>query len=112
MSYLYMFCRVRVFEGSDDPRETRSMEIVGLRRRALWESLDVAGFDGNHAIEILQDTFNQQEGLAQHRELVAVEHPRGHNGVHNAGLVFHAEENETLGRAGALSDDHGARNPH
>jgi hypothetical protein len=53
----------------------------------------------------LQDAADQQEGLGQNFEFVAVEDGGGDDGVHDAGFVLHAEEDEAVGGAGPLADD-------
>ena|SRR5215467_5887858 len=89
------------------------MKIVrsGLGLRYVeWE--DAAGLDGNDIVLVLQDTFDQNKFFVDQQQSVFLKHVGSNDDIGDAGLIFHAEENETLGRARALANDDTSSHAH
>ena len=82
-----------------------SVEVVRLGGGSCSEGRDAGGFHRDHSVEILEDSVDDEEGLAEDFEFVAVERVGGDDGVHDSRFVFHAEEDEAVGGAGTLADD-------
>jgi len=84
------------------------VEVVSLGGGSITEAIDVGGFHGDDAVEVLELAFDEEEALAEDLEFELVEGVGSDDGVHDAGFVFHAKEDETFGGAWALTDDDGS----
>src|SRR6266404_2739471 len=65
-------------------------------------------FDMHYALLVLQHAFYQQEPLMQYRQAVFSIQVRCDDHIGDAAFVFHAEEDESMGRSRPLSRDYRA----
>jgi hypothetical protein len=78
-----------------------------FKRGVEW--LEVAGFDVDDAILILELAGDEHKARAGDDDAVRLEDVGSDDDVGDAGLVFKREKDEALGGAGALAGDYAAR---
>ena len=76
------------------------------------EGLDGGRFNVDDAFDVLQATSDAERGFTGDDEAAALKEVGAHDGVGDAGLVFEADEDNALGRAGTLAADHRAGDEH
>ena len=81
-------------------------------KRAIGKSHQSSRFHMNHAILILQGSFDNQEFAARDNQTLPLIQVGRDDDIGNAGFIFHREEDETLCRAGPLPRNDAARCPH
>src|SRR4051794_38500796 len=69
---------------------------------------ETLGTDGCLPFAVLDDSFDDQTGVAEDRGAAVGEELRVDDGLREAGLVLEREEDEAFRRAGTLPDDDGA----
>ena len=85
--------------------EIMRADVDGL----VGERLEAFGADVNHAILILEWSFDQQEPRACDHEVILFEQVRRDYDVGDTGFVFHRDEEKSFCCAGPLARNHTAR---
>ena len=89
------------------------MEIVGADFGAgNIERRDALGFHVDHAVLVLERSFDAQKPAARDDHAVALENVRRNDHIGNAGFVFEREENKALCCAWPLARDDASGNAH
>lgn len=70
------------------------------------DGADAMGFHMDDAVLYLQCAFDVEEARARNEDAFALEEVGGDDDVGNAGFVFHGEEDEAFGGAGALTGNY------
>lgn len=76
------------------------------------ERLYHPGFNGNHAILVLQNASYQQKRMMNNHSVVFLKKLRRDDYVGNARFVFETQKDESFGSTGALANNYGAGNRH
>ena len=76
------------------------------------QRLNAFRFHGDDIVLILQASFDQQKLMMNDHGMILLEKLRRDDGIGDSGFVFQAEEDKTLGGAGALARDHGSGDAH
>ena len=69
---------------------------------------DVVGFDMDHTVVVLKQSFDEKKTVASDCETLALEEIWGEDDVGDAGFVFEGEKDEAFCCAGALPRDDAA----
>ena len=76
----------------------------------MRQAFDLLRFHMNHIVDVLQPAFDQKKSFLRNQQALRFKHRRCDDRVADAGFIFKADENKTLGSARTLAADHIARN--
>ena len=89
------------------------MKIVrGCGSAGEKKRLDDSGFDGDHAVLVLQNAFNYEKWIVHDDGVIFFEKLRRDDDVRDAGFIFEAQEYESFRGARALANDNRAAYAH